>query len=99
MFWGLFSEQLYLILVLFLLQDLLVKRQCPLVAGMSLFLTENLQETNCDALRDLLPFVQLKKHENTHGGVLLLALKVTLLHGCFSRFLNCTNVTKSRNSL
>ena len=25
-------------------------------------------------------------------------LKVTLLHGCFSRFLNCTNSTKSRNA-
>ena len=25
-------------------------------------------------------------------------LKVTLLHGCFSRFLSCTNVTKSRNA-
>ena len=25
-------------------------------------------------------------------------LKLTLLHGCFSRFLNCTNVTKSRNT-
>ena len=25
-------------------------------------------------------------------------LKVTLLHGCFSRFLNCTNGTKSRNA-
>ena len=40
--------------------------------------------------------------ENTHGGVLLLEpatlLKVTLLHGCVSRFLNCTNGTKSRNS-
>ena len=24
-------------------------------------------------------------------------LKVTLSHGCFSRFLNCTNGTKSRN--
>ena len=40
--------------------------------------------------------------ENTHGGVLLLEpatlLKVTLLHGCFSCFLNCTNDTKSRNS-
>ena len=23
-------------------------------------------------------------------------LKVSLLHGCFSRFLNCTNCTKSR---
>ena len=27
---------------------------------------------NCDALRDLVPFVQFKKRENTHGGVLIL---------------------------
>ena len=26
----------------------------------------------CDALRVLVPFVQLKKRENTYGGVLLL---------------------------
>ena len=62
----------------------------------------------CDALRDLLPFVQFKKLEYTHEGVLLLVklhaksfttlLKVTLLHGCFSRFLNCTNGTKSRKT-
>ena len=25
-------------------------------------------------------------------------LKLTLLYGCFSRFLNCTNSTKSRNA-
>ena len=25
-------------------------------------------------------------------------LNLTLLHGCFSRFLNCTNATKSRNA-
>ena len=25
-------------------------------------------------------------------------LKVTLLHGCFSRFFNCTNGTKLRNA-
>ena len=39
--------------------------------------------------------------KNTHGGVLILLkltlLKLTLLHGCFSRFLNCANGTKSRN--
>ena len=40
--------------------------------------------------------------KNIHGGVLILRLqpatllKLTLLHGCFSRFLNCTNATKSR---
>ena len=40
----------------------------------------------------------LKNVKNTHGGVLFLVLKVTLLHGCFSRFLNCANDTKFRNS-
>ena len=42
----------------------------------------------------------LKNVTNTHEGVLIL-LKlqaVTLLHGCFSRFLNCANGTKSRNT-
>ena len=50
-----------------------------------------------------------KNVKNTHGGVLLLVklqakslpatlLKVTLLHECFSRFLNCTNSTKSPNA-
>ena len=37
----------------------------------------------------------------THGGMLLLVklqAEVTLLHGCFSRFLNCTNGTKSRKA-
>ena len=48
----------------------------------------------------------LKNVKNTHGGVLILVklqteavsatlLKLTILHGCFSRFLNCTNSTKS----
>ena len=42
----------------------------------------------------------LKNVKNTHGGVLLLVtlLKVTLLHECFSRFLNSTSGTKSRNA-
>ena len=35
-----------------------------------------------------------KNVKNPHGG----ALKVTLLYGCFSRFLNCTNGTKSRRT-
>ena len=46
----------------------------------------------------------LKNVKNTHGGPLLLVklqpatlLNVTLLHGWFSRFLNCKNGTKSRN--
>ena len=43
----------------------------------------------------------LKNVKNTHGGVLILPatlLNLTLLHECFSRFLNCTNGTKSRNA-
>ena len=43
-----------------------------------------------------------KNLKNTHGRVLLLdsatLLKVKLFHGCFSRFLNCGNSTKSRNA-
>ena len=50
----------------------------------------------CGALSDLVSFVQFEKRENTHGGVLLSAnvqvsacnlTKITLVHGCFSRFL------------
>ena len=43
------------------------------------------QENICDVLRDLVPFEQFKKCENTHAGALIL-VKLTLLHGCFSRF-------------
>ena len=44
----------------------------------------------------------LKSVKNNNGGVLLkpaTLLKVTLLHDCFSRLLNCTNGTKSRNAM
>ena len=42
----------------------------------------------------------LKNIKNIHGGMLQPAtlLKVSLLHGCFSRILNCINGTKSRNA-
>ena len=52
----------------------------------------------CDALRDLAPFAQFKKREKhpwrsvTFKPATL--LKLALLHGCFSCFLNCTNATK-----
>ena len=52
----------------------------------------------CDALRDLVPFAQFKKREKHPLRSATLVLKVTLLHGCFSRFLNCTNCTKSRKA-
>ena len=58
----------------------------------------------CGALRDLVPFAQFKKRGKhswksaTFSKVAAATLlKVPLLHGCFSRFLNCTNGTKSRN--
>ena len=54
----------------------------------------------CDVLLNLVPFVQFKKHKkNTHGGVLFSVLKVTLLRGCFSRFLNCTNGTNATHHI
>ena len=59
-------------------------------------LISNKIEDKYGALRNLVPCVQFKKREKHHGGVLL--LKVTLLYGCFSHFLYCTNGTKSRNA-
>ena len=52
---------------------------------------------------DLVSFVQFKKREKKRVKVLFLIkpatlLKVTPLHGYISRFLNCTNDTKSRNA-
>ena len=59
------------------------------------------------ALRDLAPFAQFKKREKhpwrsvTFRKVACFypatLIKGTHLHGCFSRFLNCTNDTKLRN--
>ena len=49
------------------------------------------------ALRDLVPFVQIEKRIK-HPWRVLLLLKVTLLRGSFSHFLNCTNDTKSRKA-
>ena len=61
----------------------------------------------CDVLSDLVPFVQFKKRDkHTWRNVTFnkvadwesaTLLKVTLLPGCFSPFLNYTNGTKSRN--
>ena len=51
----------------------------------------------CDALRDLVPFVQFKKRKKHPWRSVFLGklLKAVLLHGCFSRFLNCTYSIKS----
>ena len=56
-------------------------------------------------MHNLLPFVQFEKREDNHGGVTILVklqaslrpatlLKVLLLYGYFSSFLNSTNGTK-----
>ena len=63
-------------------------------------------KTICDALRDLVPSAQFKKREKHPWGSVnfsklagfSLQLKLTLLHEYFSRFLNCTNGTKSRSA-
>ena len=47
----------------------------------------------CDVLRDLVPFEQFKKRENTHGGVLFLAKLQTI-----SKYAKCTNGNKWRNA-
>ena len=63
----------------------------------------------CDALRDFVPFVQFRKREKhtwrsvnfrvqLQASACNFTLKLTLLHVCFSRFLNCTNDIKSRNA-
>ena len=52
----------------------------------------SINEMRCAILYHL---YKLKNVNNNHGRVLL---KVALLHGYFSRFLNCANVTKSRKA-
>ena len=48
----------------------------------------------CDALHILVLFVQFKTREKHSWR----SVNFSLLHGCFSRVLNCTNGTKSRNA-
>ena len=48
-----------------------------------------------DAFRDLVPFVQFEKREKHPWRSVI---SRTLLHGRFSRFLNCANGTKSRKT-
>ena len=57
----------------------------------------------CDALRGLVPFAQFKKHKknpwkNVSFSKVATLLKLTPFHGCFSRFLDCTNGTKLCNA-
>ena len=56
--------------------------------------TKKKKKKSSDALRDLAPFVD--QPAIWHQPATL--LKVALFHRCFSRFLNCSNGTKSHNS-
>ena len=47
---------------------------------------------------DLAPCVQFEKREKHPRRNATFSLKVKLLHRCFSRFLNCTNGTKSHKA-
>ena len=53
----------------------------------------------CDVLLNLVPFVQFEKHKKIPMEELFSVLKVTLLRGCFSRFLNCTNGTNATHHI
>ena len=56
----------------------------------------------CDILRDLVPIVQFQEQEKHPWRSVTfskLQAEETLLHGCFSRFLDFTNGTKSRKAL
>ena len=64
--------------------------------------SKNHRKYICDAWRDLVPFAQFKKREkhlwkkvtfcDTLSSTPATVLKVILLHGCFTRFLNCTKL-------
>ena len=52
----------------------------------------------CDALSDLVPFVQFKKCEKHPWRRVNFSTKINTLPWVFFTFLNCTNGTKSRNA-
>ena len=71
------------------------------MSSLSQFFFSKTKKANdiCDALRDLVLFVQFKKREkhpwrSVNFSKVAALLKLKLLHGYFSRFLNCTNSTK-----
>ena len=73
---------------------------CPVIIAAS---KRKINEMLC--LRDLLTFVQFEKREKYLKRIVTwrrvqpaTSLKVTVLHGCFSHFINCVNGTKSRNA-
>ena len=47
-----------------------------------------------NALHEVVPFVQFKRTKKHTWWKIATLLKVTLLHGCYSCFLNCSNGAK-----
>ena len=83
-------------------KDIIIAKAARII-GRFLFSKEEI----CDALRDLVRFVQFKNVKNTHGGVSILvkfqasACNFTKIYTplwVFFTFLNCANGTKLRNA-
>ena len=53
----------------------------------------------CDALRDLVPFAQFKKRENTHGGVFFTFLKLRKWYQVVQNITHIFNRTASISRL
>ena len=69
---------------------------CPAYPQLYFIVTHS--KTIYDNLHDLVLFVQFKKcekHPERSVTEICNFTKATLLHGCFSRFLDCSNGTKS----
>ena len=69
---------------------------CPAYPQLYFIVTHS--KTIYDNLHDLVLFVQFKKcekHPGRSATEICNFTKATLLHGCFSRFLDCSNGTKS----
>ena len=52
----------------------------------------------CEALRDLVPFVQFKKLKKHPWRSVTFGTRNNTPPGCFLRFLNCSDCTKSHNT-
>ena len=70
---------------------------------MNIWTTWKVKSFTCGALQDLVQLVQFKKRFEKRQWMSVTFSKVagfhvTLFHGCFLRFLNCTNGNKSRNA-
>ena len=82
------------------MQLLFFKRSLRTLSHILLTFNQLINKQTLCAIRNNL--YNLKNVKNSRGGVILSGkvtlLKLSLPHGCFSRFLNCTNGTKLRKA-